>query len=323
MQWGLSIVSAWAAAAAAAAAPLPHAPLLEQARSFSKHGGEIVWPGYGSAPFGFLLIEGERETLLCHPVAPQGFEAEGTDAATGCTRWGRARSGLPAGLLAAMPVLGPPATIVMGTPEGTGRTQPAWLRTILHEHFHQWQMALPDYFERVDALGLKGGDQTGMWMLSFPFPYDDARAGADYAAASAALADALALRGKAGFLPSFDRYIAARRRFAAAVSERDWRYFELQLWQEGTARWTEIQLGKAYPDRAVQMESLALERRTLEQLGKPELRTQKREAAYPLGAGEAMLMSACGPAWRQTYPSVLSHGALLSIARKACGAIRR
>lgn len=157
-------------------------------------------------------------------------------------------------------------------------------------------------------------------MLNYPFPYQRAAAASAYAAASTDLADALRLRGRPGFLAAFDRYLAGRRRFAASVSPRDWRYIEFQLWQEGTARWTEIQLGKIYPDAQVQDASLALERRTIAQLRRPNLGAQRRELAYPLGAGEAMLMSACGPAWRSDYPSVLSHGPLLRIARAACSA---
>lgn len=291
---------------------------LQPIRIFAATHGDLLWPGYGSAPFGFLLLEQEKETLLCQPGTPRGFTAEGIDPVTGCARWSRPRSGLPSNLLAAMPVLGPPSTIVMGASGATGDGRPNWLRTVLHEHFHQWQSALPDYYSRVEALDLSGGDRTGMWMLNYAFPYESAATASAYADASTALAEALARRGTADFLTAFDRYLAARARMAHSVPPRDWRYLEFQLWQEGTARWTEIQLGKIYPDAQVREASLALEGRTLAQLRSPALAGQRRELAYALGAGEAMLMSACGPAWRSAYPSVLSHRPLLRIARAAC-----
>ena len=294
------------------------APVLADARGFSRSIDDLIWPGFGSAPFGFLLVEKQGETLLCQPGTPSGFAAGGTDPVTGCALWTRARSGLPDNLLAAMPVLGPPSTIVMGTPEATRRSRGSWIRTVLHEHFHQWQTSLPDYYQRVAALDLAGGDETGMWMLNFPFPYENAAAGRAYAAASTALADALERRGSADFLRYFDLYAAARATFAESVSPRDWRYLDFQLWQEGTARWTEIQLGKIYPDAEVRKTAEALERATLEQLRKPDLAAQKRELAYPLGAGEAMLMSACGPEWRAAYPGTLAHSGLLALARKSC-----
>lgn len=319
----LPLLAALLAAAPAPEPPVTIGPSLAQARAFGASTGESLWPGYGSAPFGFLLLQSGGETLLCRESAPEGFTAEGKEPATGCTRYGRGRTQLPAGLLAAMPIFGPPADIVMGTPEATGRTQGAWLRTILHEHFHQWQWALPGHFARVDTLDLKGDDKTGMWMLNFPFPYDDAGVAAAYTAASNALADALERRGTPSFGAAFDRYLAARRRFEASVSARDWRYLDFQLWQEGVARWTEIQLGKTYPDRAVREAAAELERATLADLRKPDLKRQRRELAYPYGAAEAMLMSECGPAWRKAYPAVLATSGLLALARKSCPASRR
>ncbi len=291
---------------------------LARVRAFSRSNGEALWPGYGAAPFGFLLLEAESETLLCREPAPAGFTPDGRDDATGCLRFTRPRGKLSGRFLAAMPVFGPPATIVMGTPASTGRSPAEWRRTILHEHFHQWQWWLPDHYKRVNALDLSGGDETGMWMLNYAFPYADPAAGAAYSAASLALADALAARGTGEFPAAFDNYLGARVRFEASVTPRDWRYLEFQLWQEGVARWTEIELGKQYPDAAVKAASTALEARTLTALREPKLAEQGRELAYSYGAGEAMLMAACGAAWRRGYPGQLSLKPLLAKARAQC-----
>lgn len=314
-----------AAALALATAPQPPreadvvGPRLAQVRSFAKLQGEQLWPGYGAAPFDLLLIGRDSETLLCRDEVPKGFMSDGRDPATGCARSIRPKSALPAGLLAAMPLFGPPATIVMGTPESTGRTPADWTRTILHEHFHQWQYALPDYYTRVDALGLTDGDETGMWMLNFPFPYDDARLREDYAAASRALSKTLEARGKSGFLAAFDHFLEAREAFEKQAGAKNWRYLELQLWQEGVARWTEIELGRVHPDATVRAEAAALEIRTLERLRNPDLAQQRRELAYPFGTGQAWLLDACGSDWRKEYPRVLALGSLLKAARAGCG----
>jgi hypothetical protein len=298
--------------------PTPLGARLAEVQRFSRSHGEKLWPGFGSAPFGFLLVEAGGETLLCQGKAPAGFAPAGKDEATGCDRFTRSRSGLPDRLLAAMPVFGPPSTIVMGTPQATGYAEPDWLRTILHEHFHQWQAALPNYYGRVNALDLKGGDETGMWMLNFPFPYADPKAGEAYASASRTLAAALESRGKRGFRSAFTRYLAARQAFETTVGPRNWRYLELQLWQEGVARWTEIELGRAYPDAAVRLSAFKLEALTLQQLRTPELKKQGRELAYPMGAGEAMLLHTCGSAWRTAYRQMLALGPLLKAARANC-----
>lgn len=278
---------------------------------FAAHEGDRLWPGYGSAPFGFLLIERDSETLYCRDSIPDGFAEPVRDPATGCQSARRDRSGFPANLLAAMPLYGPPSTIVMGTPEETGRTPAEWTRTILHEHFHQWQAELPDYYARVAALGLSGGDETGMWMLNYPFPYAEPAPVAAYADASRALAAAVRARGTTGFRPALTSYRKARRALADTVGDNHWRYAEFQLWQEGAARWTEIALGKSYRDPAVKQAAQALEAETLDQLDAPDLAQSGRLFAYPFGAGEAMLLESCDPRWREDYRAALALGPIL------------
>ena len=308
-----------------AAAPLPVlaaqdalGPQLLQVRRFAEVEGEAMWAGYGAAPFEFLLVESSVETLLCRTSVPAGFAPAGADKVTGCARFTRARTPLSDGLLAAMPLFGPPATIVMGTPETTGRTPASWLRTILHEHFHQWQFSLPDYFNRTGALDLKGGDESGMWVLNYPFPYERADVIAAQATASNALAEAVAARGTPEFKAKLGAYLAKRSVFRSVVSEKDWRYIDFQLWQEGVARWTEIELGKAYPDEAVAQSAVKLEQRTLDELRKPDLAGQKREFVYAYGAAEAMLLEACSANWRQQYLTQLALGPLLNDIGKGC-----
>ncbi len=321
MRRALVPMTAWAALAGAAAPPAPP-PLgaeIESVRAFARTVGEALWPGYGTAPFGFLLVERETETLLCHPAAPAGFTAAGRDPATGCARFVRPRSALPGNWLAAMPLFGPPSTIVMGTAEAAGLSPARWRATILHEHVHQWQAALPDYYPRVAALDLAGGDETGMWMLNFAFPYAEARVAAAAAEASRGLAAALAARRSPGFAPAVARYLALRRAFAAAAGERNWRYLEFQLWQEGVARWTEIALARRFPDPAVRADADVREREVMDALQRLDPAGQQRLIAYPLGAGEAMVMEACGPEWRRHYPAVLALGPLLEVAAARCG----
>lgn len=222
-------------------------------------------------------------------------------------------------LLAAMPVFGPPSTIVMGTPEATGLDRTTWVRTILHEHFHQWQASRPGYFTRVDALDLKGGDTSGMWMLNFPFPYRDSSVGTAYGKASVALADALAARGHPDFLDKFDRYLEARRAFATSAGERNWRYLEFELWQEGGARWTEYAIAQRDTNISAREAALAGEAKLLSRLRQPDLAAQGRELVYVYGTAELMLIDTCGPKWRDAYPASTSLGPMLLASRKECG----
>jgi hypothetical protein len=316
----LVLVSAAAAASPPPAANWTVGAEVAHVRKFASVAGDQLWPGYGKAPFGFLLIGAKEEQLLCQSPAPAGFTADGTDPATGCVRYVRPRSDLPDGLLAALPVFGPPSTIVMGTPETTGRSRADWTRTILHEHFHQWQDSLPDFYDRAAALGLSGDDHSGMWMLNYPFPYSDPATVDAFDAASHALVAAIDARGKPGFKANFAAYLEARHKLAQTAGEKNWRYAEFELWKEGVARWTEIQLGKGYPDAGVRRSAIALEQKSRAWLDKPDLTGAGREFVYPFGAAEAMLLEACWPQWRREYPKLLALRPLLEKAEPSCPA---
>lgn len=312
----LALAAGLLASPASAAVSDPWTAIAE-VRAFATEAGDAIWPGYGTAPFGILLIEAEQETLACQ-AAPDGFKAQGRMPTTGCEHFTRAVGRLPASLLAAMPLFGPPSTIVVGTTDSTGLSPGAWKRTLLHEHFHQWQANLPGYYDRVAALDLAGGDQTGMWMLNFAFPYADPAAVAAHRRAFLALASALEARGRPQFGEAFRIYMEARSAFRAAVGEHAWRYAELQLWQEGVGRWTEIVLGLRYPDEDVRATAAELEQHTLAQLARPDLDEAKRQFAYAHGAGEAMLLEACNSKWREDYSRTLALGGLLEDAVSRC-----
>jgi hypothetical protein len=310
------------AAAAVSAAPLQSGPdvgaSIAEVRTFAKSAGDQLWPGYGSASFEFLLVAGDKEELLCRSAVPAGFKPDGTDSASGCIKYARPRSDLPDTLLAAMPIFGPPSTIVMGTPQTTGRSDADWTRTILHEHFHQWQDSFPEIFDRMRALDLAGADKTGMWMLNYPFPYSDPPVVSAFNDAAHALGAAVDARGTPEFKPALAHYLAARSKLAKAAGSKNWRYAELELWKEGVARWTEIELGKRYPDPAVRASAVQLEQKTRAWLDKPDIAAAEREFVYPFGASEAQLLEACGPAWRRDYPKQLALGPLLEAASRDC-----
>ena len=305
--------------AAVAVAPLdPALPAaVGSARVTVAGPARALWRGWEDAPFGVLVVHGETETLLCHAGPADGFTPGPVDPATDCPTHSRART-FPPGLRAAFPAVGGVPTVVMGTPEATGLSLPQWQATVLHEHFHQWQTSRPGYYQRVEALGLRGDDQTGMWMLNYAFPYDRKDVAAAFAQASLALAAAVEARGGPAFAGSFEAYMQARKRLAATVEARDWAYFEFQLWQEGVARWSEIEAAALSPDPAVRVAAVERRAATLEQLRTPDLAGRGRVAVYPYGAGEAMLLEACDPSWRKLYPDFVSLKPLLDQARAAC-----
>lgn len=274
--------------------------------------GDSVWPGWSAAPMAMLLVTPEREFLLWHPKPTSDFERAGYDSLLGSDVYTRARR-FPPTLLATFPAVGGVPTIVAGTAEGTGRRSTAWVLTMAHEHFHQWQTSRPDYYARVAALDLTGGDSTGMWMLNYPFPYKSPEVAAEFEVLARALRAALSDTA----LGSGERHViavaGARRRLRAVLAERDHRYLDFQLWQEGVARYTELAVARfaaarftptaafvALPDAEPFATVADRLRREIIETESVSL-TNERVAFYPVGAALGLWLDRADPAWRARY----------------------
>jgi hypothetical protein len=275
---------------------------------------ESVWPGWSDAPFAVLLVTPDAEFLLRHPAPSADFESLGDDPLLGSAVSVRARV-FPPALLATFPAVGGVPTIVVGQPERTGKASTPWVLTLVHEHFHQMQNSRPGYYGGVAALDLADGDQTGMWMLNFPFPYGDAAVQARFADAARAVADAVEAVGTADFAARAEAARDAEARLYAALDDRDARYLRFQLWQEGVARYTELRVAElaaerytlipvfaALPDHTSFAAAAAeLRSEVLRELRAAELGTRRRVAFYALGAGLALLLDETDPEWKARY----------------------
>src|SRR5262249_43772485 len=171
----------------------------------------------------------------------------------------------------------------------------------------------PRYFTDVDALGLAQGDQTGMWMLNYPFPY--AAVKDEFTALAKLLAAALRARGQADFAEKFSGYLEGRRKFRAALKPDDRKYLDFQLWQEGIARYTEYHIAMLaaagyQPTEAFRgvkdfkpykEEAAAILKRIEQELDSVRLDKSKRDAFYAFGAAEGLLLDRARPDWRKRY----------------------
>lgn len=121
-----------------------------------------LWQGWSKAPFGMLLITDEHEFLIHHPKPNAEFTFIGYDELLKSEVFVRPRK-FHKNFLATFPAFGPTPVIVIGKAENTtDKTSSRWVFVVLHEHFHQLQYSRPGYFSDVNALGLNGGDQTGL-----------------------------------------------------------------------------------------------------------------------------------------------------------------
>jgi hypothetical protein len=271
-----------------------------------------LWPGWARTTFQTLLVGDSVEFLIAPERPPSGFTRLGYDAVLRAEVWTRPRQ-FPPTLLATFPAVGGVPTIVIGSAERTGKSSTAWVLTLLHEHFHQWEYSRPGYQEGVSRLDLARGDSTGQWMLNYPFPYDSAPVQRAMRSLATALSRALDAQPSER-RPALQAVSAIRDSLRALLPAADNRYFEFQLWQEGVARFTEYAVARAAagrrpaagfrrlpdyePYRDAGEAALRKLRRELEQL---DLAQQRRVAFYPIGASLALLLEATRPDWKREY----------------------
>ncbi len=285
---------------------------LAEARRLASEVRNKVWPGWEATPFPVLLVTAERELLVDFPGSPPGFTSAGYSAVLRAELLGRPRQFDPA-LLATFPAFELPPVIVIGRSEATNKMSAEWALTVLHEHFHQYQMYDPEYFTAVDQLGLSGGDQSGMWMLNYPFPYQSA----EVAGAFAHVSRQLALLLKNASRSDRQEFWKTYGGFLAALTERDRRYLSFQVWQEGIARYVELRVAEAAADGYVPsfeflmlpdvkpFSEIAVKMRTaiLTELENPDLQARQRVSFYAFGAGLALLLDQENESWKRRYLS--------------------
>ena len=288
---------------------------LAEAFRLSDKLGDDLWPGWSKAPFAVLLVARHTEFLIRHPRPSEDFKSLGYDEQLKSEVYFRDRKFQP-NLLATFPAVGGVSTIVIGQAENTAsKTSTPWVITLLHEHFHQLQDSQPNFYKDTEALNLARGDQTGMWMLNFPFPYATPEVSQQFSVVARALVEAMEAKPQALFASKLATYLEAREALKKMLSVDDYKYMSFQLWKEGMARYTEYRVAqwaasKFEPSR----EFKALQDFTtfaaaadqvregiVRELSTLKLPEHKRVAFYPLGAGEGLLLDRANPNWRSRY----------------------
>ena len=270
-----------------------------------------AWPRWSVAPSSLVLVDRDHEYLLRSLDRPEGFVVSESDPRLGGPVRVRARTFSPS-LLATFPAFGPTPTIVVGTARTTGKHSTAWVLAVLHEHFHQLQYSDPGYWTESQALGLSGSDQSGMWMLDYPFPYE-ATSGA-FAELSREMARLL--DGAAPARPEEREAFWGRYgELCGTLKPADRRYLSFQVWQEGIARYAELSVAEragrthrvsaefaALRDyRTFAAAAAALRRETMDELRTQTMAKDRRTVFYAFGAGLGLLLDQEGLAWRDRY----------------------
>lgn len=288
---------------------------LNEAFILSEKFGSKIWRRWADVTFPVLLITDSTEYLIGHSRPSFDFENTGYDPLLNTEVFSRKRV-FQKNLLATFPAVNNISTVVVGLPENTGKTSISWIITILHEHFHQYQYSDTEYNKSVNELELSGGDSTGMWMLNFPFPYENPEISSQYQQLNIAAYNA-AFSNDAEFKNYFDIYLTERNRFKNLLSEKDYRYFSFQIWQEGLAKYTELKFlelmtNENYETKNPDLKLLRdyftyseqyqkLLGNIKENSGRLELGKSKRVCFYYLGALEGIILERNNPDWRERY----------------------
>jgi hypothetical protein len=269
---------------------------------------EQVWPNWIKTPAPLLLVTQETEFLTHFAHPPEDFKKIADDL------YARPRH-FPTGMQATFPAFGPPSIIVIGEAEDTeAKRSTPWLFVLMHEHFHQLQDSQPGFFEAVKKLGLAHGDETGMWMLNYPFPYEKPELDQSFAQLRDLLVEALQEQNDEKFRLKAQRYAAERKKFFSALSPDDRKYLSFQLWKEGIARYVQIKSAEAAAQYRPAPEFAALSdyeafgsyaararSDTLNELRQADLAKWQRVVVYSFGAGEGLLLDRFSPKWRDGY----------------------
>jgi hypothetical protein len=267
-----------------------------------------VWPGWSRTIAPLLLVTNEGEFLTHHPDTPSDFEKIGDNL------YARPRQ-FAVNLLATFPAFGPQSVIVIGEPENTNaKTSTPWLITVMHEHFHQLQDGQPGALEAMKGLGLAHGDETGMWMLNYPFPYDKPEVVRSFSDLRKLLLEALNEKNDERFRKLAGQYAVERKKFFGQLAPDDRKYFSFQLWKEGIARYVQVKSAEAAAGYQPTPEFAALPdyepfaayaRRfrgdTMRELGEADLAKWKRTVIYSFGACEGFLLDRVNPKWKDGY----------------------
>lgn len=297
-------------AASAAAQQIPHddAVRISEFYRLAAHMQDKLWTGWSKTPAPLLLVTQKTEFLSHHSGPPKEFTKAADDF------YARPRQ-FPTNLLATFPAFGPPAVIVIGEPSETeAKTSTPWLIVVMHEHFHQFQYEQPGYYDAVQKLGLNRGDNTGMWMLNYAFPYEKAEVAQGFAHLRDLLLAAVKESDQTRFQSAAADYVRERKRIFDGLSPDDHKYLSFQLWQEGVARYVQIKAAEAAADyrptgayKALadyeSFSAYATKARTdtLNELRRADLAAMKRVFFYSFGAAEGLFLDRINPQWKQQY----------------------
>ena len=285
---------------------------IKEAITIANTYGEKIWDNFNDPPFTIILVTNDYEYLINHPNPSEDFQYLNEDDLMGKVYYRPQQFSIY--FLATFPAVNGINCIIMGTPENTKLSTTEWIITLLHERFHQYQYTAPNYHQDALALDLSNGDQTGMWQLNYPFPYEQSKVGKLYEKYTSALSHAIEMLDSDGWEDAYNKLKKRREKFKKSVPINDYKYLSFQWYQEGVARYTEYafleNLKEYTPGQDIKKLKDFIPFKTylpkffkhnLDMITQLKLAEYKRETVYSVGFAETLILRKVNPDWRKDY----------------------
>jgi hypothetical protein len=289
----------------------PNEVNLDRIKEFTKLSsvvGPKLWNGWNEYEQSILFVDEEYEFLFGHKKIPKEFKKACYVKSIG-RLWYRKRF-FDKRMEASFPVFSMVPTIVIGSVENTNsKTSTEWLSILLHERFHQIQYSQPNYYKYVNDIKPSSA-RDGSWMLNYQFPYSDKKLLALFKKLGRSLLKAVDSKNESDYL----EYKKIKGSISKRLKRDDLNYMNFQIWQEGIARYVEIQSLKKmseeyFSDEFKKLKDFELPQSVLsrklkrirEKLSHLDLGKQKRGAFYALGLYEGLALDIFKSEWKERY----------------------
>lgn len=284
---------------------------LDRIKEFSKISsivGPKLWSGWNNYEQGILFVDEKYEFLFGHKKIPKEFNKACYIKEIG-RLWYRKRF-FDKRMEASFPAFSMEPTIVIGSVENTNsKTSTEWLSILLHERFHQVQYSQPNYYKYVNDIKPSSA-KDGSWMLNYQFPYSDKKLLALFKKLGRSLLKAVDSKNESDYL----EYKKIKGSISKRLKRDDLSYMNFQIWQEGIARYVEIQSLKKmseeyFSDEFKKLKDFELPQSVLsrklkrirKKLSHLDLGKQKRGAFYVLGLYEGLALDIFKSEWKERY----------------------
>lgn len=270
--------------------------------------GPWVWDGWNSYNQEVLFVDEENEYLFGYQMIPKGFQDTCIEGELGKLVFRKRQ--FDKRMEASFPAFGQNPTIVIGSVENTkSKYAIEWLSILFHERFHQIQYSQKNYYDVVKAITPKSA-KDGSWMLNYAFPYNDKKINKYLHDLGKMLYRSIKTRDK----KVYDEYMSKKQALSKVMKNDDLTYMKFQMWQEGTARYIELdsllKLGSTKFDKMFLNDPILGDTKMVysqkmseyeKEISSLVLSRIKRGAFYSLGMFERIAEDIFVPDWKKSY----------------------